>query len=136
MSFITIGKLAKACDVKTDTVRYYENQDLLTVSGRTEAGYRLYGSETIDRLRFIKRAQALGFTLKEIKDLLQLSDKPEADCEDVRQRAQQKIAEIEQRIADLNEIKKSLHELSVFCPGKGKPLNECNILRYFYDSSH
>ena len=131
MQSITIGKLAKACEVKTDTVRYYESQGILEASGRTEAGYRIYSESTVDRLRFVKRAQSLGFTLKEIKEILELSTLPEADCEDIRQRAQEKVDEIDVRIRDLKTIKKSLSDLASFCPGKGKPLSECNILQYF-----
>ena len=134
MQTITIGKLAKACGVKTDTVRYYETQGLLVASGRTDSGYRMYSEDTIDRLRFVKRAQGLGFTLKEIHGMLELSTLPETDCEDIRQRAQEKIDEIEDRIRDLKTIKKSLVELAEFCPGRGKPFSECNILQYFYAS--
>lgn len=132
MKSITIGKLAKAGEVKTDTVRYYETLGLIEVKERSDSGYRMYSRETIDRLRFVKRAQGLGFTLKEIKEMLELSSQPEADCETVRQRAQQKIDEVESRIRDLEAIKKSLGELASYCPGKGKPLSECSILQYFY----
>ena len=132
MSTLTIGKLAKACDVKVDTVRYYERMGLVLPIERSESGYRKYSVDSIKRLRFVRRAQSLGFTLEEIKELLELSDTPEADCGDVQEHARHKISEVEVKIADLLKIKSSLEELADFCPGKGKPLAECNILQHFY----
>ena len=132
MCKLTIGKLAKACGVKVDTVRYYERMDLIFPLERTESGYRKYSSDSIKRLRFIRKAQGLGFTLGEIKAMLELSEEPEADCADVRQYARDKITEIEDRIEDLLKIKSSLQELADFCPGEGKPLRQCNILQHFY----
>ncbi len=133
MDTITIGKLAKSCKVKIDTVRYYEKSGLINPMVRTEAGYRIYNTSAIDRLRFIRKAKNLGFKLEEIKDLLELSEMPEADCSDIRERAKDKIDEIELRIADLNKMKTSLEELVKFCPGEGKKLSECNILKHFYE---
>lgn len=132
MSTLTIGKLAKACGINVDTVRYYEREGLVLPTHRTESGYRIYSHETSKRLNFICRAKNLGFTLKEIKELLELNEKPESRCEDVKKIATNKIQDIETRIADLSRIQNSLKELSEFCPGKGKPLNECSILNHFY----
>lgn len=132
MSTLTIGKLAKACEVKVDTVRYYERLGLVLPLERTESGYRVYSPDSVKRLRFVRKAQSLGFTLEEIKELLELSEMPEADCADVRDKASKKIEEVEKRITDLITIKESLGELAEFCPGKGKPLSECNILKHFY----
>jgi MerR family mercuric resistance operon transcriptional regulator len=132
MSTLTIGKLAKTCDVKVDTVRYYERKGLLLPLERTESGYRVYSADSVKRLRFVRKAQSLGFTLEEIRELLELSDQPEADCADVREKAKDKITEIEKRITDLISIKESLGELSEYCPGKGKPLSDCSILKHFY----
>jgi len=132
MSTLTIGKLAKACDVKVDTVRYYERMGLVLPLERSESGYRKYSPDSIRRLRFVRRAQSLGFSLEEIKELLEISDTPEADCGDVQEHAQHKIAEVEVKIADLIKLKSSLEKLTDFCPGKGKPLSECNILQHFY----
>ena len=132
MSTLTIGKLARTGDVRVDTVRYYERMGLISPVERTESGYRKYSPETTKRLRFIRMAQGLGFTLEEIKALLELSEEPETDCADVREYARNKITEIETRIADLKKIKECLQELANFCPGEGKPLSECNILKHFY----
>jgi len=133
MSTLAIGKLAKACEVKVDTVRYYERVGLLLPLERTEAGYRIYSIDSVNRLRFVRKAQSLGFTLEEIKDLLELSEKPETDCADIREHASAKAAEVEARISDLLKIKECLQELAAFCPGEGKPLSECNILQHFYE---
>ena len=133
MPELTIGKLAKTCGVKTDTVRYYERLGLLALPKRTESGYRKYNQESIRRLNFVRRAQALGFTLGEIRDLLDLSEKSEADCGDIRERAGQKIKDIKKKIAYLKRMKKGLSELSEYCPGKGRPLSECGILNHFYE---
>lgn len=132
MSTLTIGKLAKACDVTVDTVRYYERMGLILPLDRTESGYRVYSSDSVKQLRFVRKAQSLGFTLEEIKELLALSEIPEKDCGDVRDKAQHKITEIDARISDLLAVKEALGELATFCPGKGKPLSECNILKHFY----
>ncbi|VAV89909.1 hypothetical protein MNBD_ALPHA04-1925 [hydrothermal vent metagenome] len=132
MATITIGKLAKSCGVNIDTIRYYERRKLLFPVERTAAGYRKYSTDSIERLGFVRTAQGLGFTLKEIKGLLEITEDPNADCADIRAMARQKLAEIEPRIADLKKIKAALEELSEFCPGKGHGLNDCTILRYFY----
>ncbi|MDQ7050403.1 MAG: heavy metal-responsive transcriptional regulator [Enterobacterales bacterium] len=132
MSTITIGKLASQAGVKIDTIRYYEKQQLLEPLARSDAGYRLYNEQSINQLFFIRKAQGLGFTLQEIKNLLSLSTDPKADCGDIREQANQKIRDIENRIEDLTQIKQSLGSLADYCPGKGKPLDECGILAYFY----
>ena len=132
METFTIGALAKSCDVKIDTIRYYEKMNLLNAVSRTDAGYRQYDSESVRRLRFIRKAQDLGFKLEEIQQLLALSTDESADCGDIREKAKNKLVEIEGKISDLNRMKKGLVELSYYCPGKGKPLEDCGILAYFY----
>jgi len=133
MNTFTIGALAKSCEVKTDTIRYYEKMNLLRAISRTESGYRQYDSESVRRLRFIRKAQDLGFKLDEIQQLLSLSMDESADCGDIRDKAKNKLAEIENKISDLNRMKTGLVELSSYCPGKGKPLEDCGILAYFYE---
>ena len=132
MPTLSIGKLAKTCDVKVDTVRYYERVGLLSPRERTDSGYRVYDANSVSQLRFIRRAQNLGFTLEEIKALLLLSESNDADCGDIRDRATEKMMEIEKKISDLKRMKDSLAELAEYCPGKGKPLAECGILNHFY----
>ena len=97
-----------------------------------ESGYRKFSLDSIKLLLFIRKAQSLGFTLEEIKALLELSEEPEADCADVQDYARKKITEMEERITDLIKMKNCLEKLADFYPGEGKPLSECNILKHFY----
>src|SRR5690242_19802459 len=99
MESLGIGALAKRGGVGIDTVRYYERSGLLTPKTRLASGYRRYSTTEVARLRFIRRAQALGFTLKEIRELLALSKR--RDVGRVKRAAQQKVADVEQRIASL-----------------------------------
>ena len=100
MTQLTVGKLAKAGGIGVETVRYYEKRCLLPEPERLPSGYRVYSEETINRVRFIKRAQELGFTLEEISELLALTDNLGADCADIRDRAQDKITEIKGKMND------------------------------------
>ncbi len=136
MNAMTIGQLAGAAEVNTDTVRYYERQGLLLPEDRTASGYRHYTKNSLQRLRFIKRAKTLGFSLKEIGNLLELSERETADCGDIRQCAREKLSELEPKIADMLKIKAALEKLAAFCPGQGKPLSECTILSYFYGDTN
>ena len=77
---LTIGRLASACDVNIDTIRYYERKNILQPNGRTDAGYRLYSQDSIARLNFVRGAQTLGFTLSEIAELLDLQSSNDKDC--------------------------------------------------------
>src|SRR6266849_851913 len=97
-SGVTIGRLAKAVGVNVQTVRYYERRRLLSSTARTPSGYRVYGVEEVRRLRFIKNAQALGFTLHEIADLLSLRVNSAARCGDVQRRAQAKLAQVATKV--------------------------------------
>lgn len=122
---LSIGELAKQAGVAIDTVRYYERNDLLAPAGRLASGYRRYGAEELKRLRFIRRAKALGFSLDDIRSLLTLS--AERDVANVRTAAQIKRAEIEQRIAELDRIRQGLSVLVAACPGHGRS-EACPIL--------
>ena len=104
MTTLTIGKVAKAAGLGVETVRFYERQGLIAEPARSDSGYRQYGPETIRRLQFIVRAKALGFTLQEIGDLLDLRATPGAGCADVQARAEAKIADIEERITQLDGV--------------------------------
>lgn len=127
METVTIGQLAKKAQIHVETVRYYERRGLVTEPPRSMANYRLYPEETVRRLRFIKHAQALGFSLKEIKELLSLRAAPRARCADVRERAEAKIKDIEDKIAALQAMKKALAKLVAECSGHG-PITDCPIL--------
>ena len=128
MREFTSGTAAERAGVNQETLRYYERRGLLPVPTRSSANYRLYSEDAVRRIRFIKRAQDLGFTLVEIKELLTLTESIEANCSDVRQRALRKIRDVEQRMRDLKRIKKTLQELAELCPGSSD-LEDCPILR-------
>lgn len=125
MSMFGIGQLAKRAGVAIDTVRYYERNDLLAPSGRLASGYRRYGDVELKRLRFIRRAKALGFSLTDIRGLLALSD--ERSVAKVKRAAEKKLVDIEQRIAELESIRDGLHTLIAACPGHGRA-EACPIL--------
>ena len=133
METFSIGALAKSCNVKIDTIRYYERMKLLRPTGRSKSDYRQYDLASVRRLKLIRKAQDLGFKLEEIQQLLSLSMNGSADCGDIRDKAKGKLVEIEDKISNLNRMKKGLVELSSYCPGKGKPLEDCGILAYFYE---
>ena len=124
----TIGELARAAGVGVSTVRYYERAGLLPQPDRTATNYRLYRDEAVARLRFIRRAQQLGFTLEEIKGLLELRVSRRTTCADVRSRAEAKITDIEARIRSLRQMSHALTKLADECEthsdGVGCPLLE------------
>ena len=127
MKPLTIGTLAKQSGVNLETVRFYERRGLLPEPPRSESGYRLYPAEAARRLRFIKRAQGLGFSLNEIEELLSLRLSPRAASTQVRKRAEAKIEDIEGKIKTLESMKKTLRKLTKACTGCA-PASECPIL--------
>ncbi len=127
MKSATIGQVARQAEVGVETVRFYEREGLLEVPPRRPSGYREYGEEAVARLRFIKRAKQLGFTLKEIKELLALRRDPSTSGADVKRRAEAKIADIEMKIRALQKIKKALSKLTTACSGHGTSA-ECPLL--------
>jgi MerR family transcriptional regulator, copper efflux regulator len=126
MDALGIGQLAKRGGVGIDTVRYYERNGLLAPHTRLASGYRRYRDIELARLRFIRRAQTLGFTLKEIKQLLALS--AQRDVGRVKRSAQAKLIDVESRIAALVRVRDGLATLIEACPGHGRAAN-CPILR-------
>ena len=126
MESIGIGTLAKRAGVSIDTVRYYERGGLLAPKTRLASGYRRYSELEVSRLRFIRRAQALGFSLKEVKELLALSNL--RDVGRVKRAAQAKLADVEERIASLERVRKGLSSLIAACPGHGRAA-DCPILK-------
>lgn len=122
-----IGQLATQAGVAIDTVRYYERQGLLPPPQRRASGYRQYARQDISRLRFIRRAKDLGFSLLEIQDLLRLSGRQDADRAEVRALAQHRLADIERRLRDLEAMRATLAMLVGQCSGHGS-LEGCPIL--------
>ncbi len=127
MGNLTIGQVAKKAGVNVETIRYYERLGYIPKPPRPRSGYRQYSEETVNRIQFIKRAQKLGFTLKEISELLSLKVDSGNTCADVKRRAEAKITDIEEKIHNLQGIKKALAELVAMCSGKG-PTGECPII--------
>lgn len=124
---MNIGQLARQAGVPIDTVRYYERQHLLATAQRSAGGYRVFSDSDLTRLRFIRRAKALGFTLDEIGELLRLSDHRGQDMAQVRDTAVHRLQDIEQRIAELQRMHAALEQLVHACPGHGD-LEQCPIL--------
>ncbi len=127
MKPLTIGKVAGLADIGIETIRFYEREGLIEDPPRRQSGYRQYEPDVVGRLRFIRRAKDLGFTLREIKELLELRLDPSSTCADVKSRAQEKITDIEAKIAILKRMKHALAKLTRACDGKG-PATECPIL--------
>lgn len=127
MNELTIGIVAKQTGVAVETIRFYERQGLLAEPARRPSGYRTYAPPVVRRLRFIKRAKALGFSLREIGDLLSLRVDGNSTRADVRARASAKIGEIEVKLRQLDQMKHALESLAASCTGKG-PTGECPIL--------
>jgi Cu(I)-responsive transcriptional regulator len=125
---MTIGALARSADVSVQTIRYYERRGLLGEPRRRASGYREYDRSSLDRLRFIRRAQQLGFTLSEIGDLLALRLDPGTTAADIKARAAIKIDDIDRRLRDLGEIRHALVHLAGQCRGGRAPTGDCPLL--------
>lgn len=122
-----IGELAEKCGVNKETIRYYERMGILATPFRTDSGYRMCPTETIDRIRFIKRMQELGFSLSEINKLLGIVDKDDERCMYMYDFVIQKIDEVQKKIRDLKRIGHMLLNLKECCPDE-KSLYECPII--------
>lgn len=127
MNGLRIGALAKQAGVGIDTVRYYERRRLIAPPPRQTSGYRAYPADTAQRLRFIQRAKALGFTLQEIGELLALSRQRDRGVKGVKAAAETKLARVEAALRDLQRVRAGLKQLIAGCPGHG-PLDHCPIL--------
>lgn len=129
---MTRGQLARACGVGPETIRFYERQGLIPEAPRSGGGYRHYSADAVHRLRFIRRAKALGFSLPEIAELLALQDGPGGDRARVKQITESKLHEIEAKIADLEGMRAALSELAEQCSGHG-PVQGCPIIETLAD---
>jgi len=129
---LTIGQVATAADVNIQTIRYYERRGLFAAPKRTPAGYRQYAEEAVARLRFIKHAQDLGFSLREIQELLGLRVRHGAACDAVERRTRQKIEVVQQKIRDFQRMKRTLERLAAACAVR-RPTAECPILEVLED---
>jgi len=129
---LSIGGLASAANVNVETLRYYERRGLLPEPPRTASGYRTYPPAAVTRVRFIKRAQALGFTLKEINELLGLRVDEETTCNQVRRQVEDKLAEINMKMRMLQEMQEALNTMAISCD-QGGPHDECPVLSALLD---
>lgn len=124
-----IGELATKASVNVETIRFYERKGLITQP--QNFGVRLYNQDHLRRIQFIKKAQECGFTLKESAELMNLGGRVEARCSDLGKRVEDKIMQIQQKIADLQTMKKSLEGMMNSCSGPDASLFECNLYRCF-----
>ncbi|MBL8647098.1 MAG: helix-turn-helix domain-containing protein [Sphingosinicella sp.] len=123
---LKIGALGRATDTNVETIRYYERIGLLSKPPRTGGNYRAYGAPDLNRLSFIRRARDLGFSLDQVRALLELSDDKARDCATVDELARDHLAEVERKIADLEALKAALSDLIASCCGG--TVADCRIL--------
>ncbi len=123
----TIGKVAQRAGVGVETVRFYERRGLVPQPARPANGFRIYPDDVIDRIRFIRHAKVMGFTLAEIHDLLSLRVAPRSNCTTIRQRVDEKLTQVEAKIAGLKKIKRQLQRLVTSCDTR-TPTDDCPVL--------
>jgi len=126
-SSYTIGQLSRLSGTGVETIRFYEREGLISEPPRRASGYRQYPIDTLSRLRFIRHAKALGFSLKDIKELLELRVAPGTTCGDIRKRAEVKITDVRAKLEMLRQIEQALVKLTAACRGRG-PISDCPIL--------
>jgi Hg(II)-responsive transcriptional regulator len=119
MEIFSIGQVARLAGVGVETVRFYEREELLEEPVRRASGYRQYSQEAVKQIRFIKRAQQLGFSLKEIRELLMLRVDGQNSCEQVKERTTAKLVEVEQKIIELQRMRQALLQVASLCAGEG-----------------
>jgi Hg(II)-responsive transcriptional regulator len=124
---LTIGQVAQAAEVSIQTIRYYERRGLVPAPRRAPSGYRQYGDDAVRRLRFIRHAQDLGFTLAEIDELLRLRVRRASACQSVERATRLKMALVERRIEDLQRMRRTLDALAAACAAR-ETTDECPIL--------
>ena len=127
MSTLSIGQVALQAGVGVETIRFYEREGLLEEPPRGASGYRQYPEQVVKRLHFIKRAQQLGFSLKEIMELLRLRVDAQTSCDEVKQRTEAKIAEVERKMVELQRMRQALLQVVTLCTGQG-PASACPML--------
>ncbi len=129
MSYLRIGELANKTNTSSETLRYYEAEGLIPEPHRSDAGYRLYTALDVSRVNFIRRARAMGFSLKEVSELLTLQvDKAHSTCGEVKSLAEHKLVTIEEKIEELQKMKSALQKITLACAGGEAPAVHCTIL--------
>lgn len=127
----TIGKIAKEAGVGVETIRFYERKGLIKKPQKREIGFRVYSQEDVSKIQFIKRAQELGFTLREVKELIDLQSKKKMTGGQIRDLAEKKVKNIQSKISDLERMKVSLSKLSRVCGEGEQAIRECKIFDCF-----
>ena len=127
MEILSIGQVARRAGVGVETVRFYEREGLLEEPARRASGYRQYPEAVVKHIRFIKRAQQLGFSLKEIAELLTLRVDGQTECSQVKERAAAKLTEVERKIVELQRMRQALLHVTSLCAGEG-PKGRCPLL--------
>ena len=130
----TIGELARAVEVPTSTVRYYERAGLVRPDGRTGGNYRVYGGSALERLRFIRAAQATGFTLDDVAALLALCDGKVAPCEEVQDLINRRLVELEKRVEELRHVRRVLQSSLKMCR-EAQPTGRCQVIERLKQAS-
>ncbi len=125
-TLVTIGEAAKQTGLSAKMIRHYEEAGLLNKANRTDAGYRLYNSQQLQQLSFIKQARTLGFSIAQVSSLLDLWRNPQRSSKEVKQLAEHHLDEIKQKVAELQQMQKVLQQLADSCCGDDQP--QCAIL--------
>ena len=129
MSYMRIGALAAETDTSVETLRYYEAEGLIPEPRRSESGYRLYSAQDVQRVSFIRRARGMGFSLKEVAELLSMQVEKEAStCGEVKSLAEKKLSMIDEKITELNKMKAALQQVTEACVGGQASAVHCTIL--------
>jgi MerR family mercuric resistance operon transcriptional regulator len=131
MNKFSIGELARQANVNIETIRYYERRGLISEPPRNKSGHRQYSKEAVRRIDFIKKCQTLGFSLKEIEEILELRITPESSCADMQSRVTEKLTAVDKKIDELARIRDALSRLQKKCSGNG-PIGGCPILEELY----
>jgi MerR family copper efflux transcriptional regulator len=127
MEILSIGEVAQRAGIGVETVRFYEREGLLEEPPRRASGYRQYSEQVVTRLHFIKRAKLLGFSLKEITEMLRLRVDARTSCDEVKQRTEAKLAEVERKTVELHRMRQALLQVASQCIGPG-PTSRCPML--------
>lgn len=131
MNEITIGKLAELTDINLETIRFYHREGILKEPAKRANGYRYYNDDHIAKITFIKKVKELGFSLKEIKEMLEINTRPRATCDLVKEKVTKKILEIDEKIEDLKKVKQSLSKLSCACDESADEMKKIKVMDCF-----
>ena len=134
MAYLRIGDLSRRTETNNETLRFYESKGLIDEPRRSDAGYRLYTEEAVSRVNFIVRAKRMGFSLKEITELLSLRvDRESSTCGEVKEMAEHKLVDIDRKIAELIRMKEALEQITEACCGGEESAVHCTILNALED---